>query len=301
MISVIIPTHIKKLLLQNTRRNMRFLKDCEVIIVNDNPKESLKNDLKEFRNIILIENSQNLGFARSVNKAVRKASKKYVMLLNDDVLLIDESFNKALDLFEKDQSLFAVSFAQKEKDNSIVGKNIFYWKRGLIFHSKAKNVKFGHNAWADGGACLIDKNKFLQLGGFDSIYSPFYWEDIDLSYQAWKQGYNILFYPNILMKHHHESTIGKYFSKNFIETTAYRNQFIFIWKNIIEVDLILKHIFLLPYNLVYYSLLKGQTNFIKGFFEALKHLNTVLDKRIKSNLSRILPDNEILSFFSYEK
>ena len=161
MISVIIPTYVKQQLLRNLRQNLTFLKECEILIVNDNPKYSLKNDLMEFKNIVLIENGQNLGFAVSVNKGVKRATKKYVMLLNDDVLLLDSSYRKALGLFAKNPSLFAVSFAQKEKDNSIVGKNILYWKRGIIYHSKARDARFGQNAWADGGACLIYKDKFL--------------------------------------------------------------------------------------------------------------------------------------------
>lgn len=300
MISVIIPTLFKEQLLRNIEQNLRFLKECEIIVVNDNPKRSLKTDLKKFRNIVLIENSQNLGFALSVNKGVKKATKKYLMLLNDDVLLLDNNYKKAFAHFDKDTSLFAVSFAQKEKDNSTVGKNVLYWKRGLIFHSKANNLKFGQNAWADGGACLIDKNKFLQLGGLDPIYSPFYWEDIDLSYQAWKQGYKVLFDPHILVEHHHESTIGKYFSNNLIETTAFRNQFNFIWKNIADVDLLFKHIFFLPINLLYYSLQKKQINFVRGFFAAIMNLTAILTTRKKSNNYRKVSDKKILALFSHE-
>lgn len=297
MISIVIPTYIKKQLLQNIRQNMKFFNNCEVIVVNDNPRERLKNDLKEFRNIILLENNQNLGFAKSVNKGVIESSKKYVMLLNDDVFLLDKSYQKALDLFAKDSSLFAVSFAQKERDGSIVGKNVLFWRRGLILHSKSKDAEFGYNAWADGGACLIDKNKFFQLGGFDSIYSPFYWEDIDLSYQAWKQGYQILFDPNILIKHHHESTIGKYFSKKFIETTAYRNQLYFVWKNVTDFDLFFKHLLFLPLNLLYYSVLKNQINFVRGFFGAIKNLSVILAARKRSNRDRKVSDKKILTRF----
>ena len=295
MISIIIPTYIKKQLLQNISKNMQFFTGCEVIVVNDNPKESLKDDLKAFKNFTLIENNQNLGFARSVNRGVRKAAKKYVLLLNDDVLLFDDTYKNAIGLFEKNPLLFAVSFAQKERDNAIVGKNILYWKKGLIFHAKAKDMKFGYNAWADGGSCLIDKNKFLQLGGFDSIYTPFYWEDIDLSYHAWKQGYKILFDPTILVQHRHESTIGKYYSQRFIKITAYRNQLIFIWKNITDPLFLLQHFLFLPYNCIYY-LFKGEKEFILGFVDALKTINPIFTKRRIDNLK--ISDRKILSQFS---
>lgn len=273
MISVIIPTFNNKIqLLQNLKHNLDFLKGNEIIVVNDDPEESLKNE-KLFstgsnNKIKLVENKQNLGFGPTVNIGVSFAKNKFIMLLNDDVKLINDNFLNALEYFKKDKNLFAVSFAQKEDNGSIVGKNIFYWKRGLFFHTKAFDSKFGPNAWAEGGASLIDKNKFLQLRGFDSIYSPFYWEDIDLSYRASQQGYKILFDPKILVRHQHESTIGKYFSKSFIKTIAYRNQFIFMWKNILNPLLIIQHLIFLPFNLLYY-LLKGEKEFIIGFIKAL--------------------------------
>lgn len=270
MISVVIPTFKNKFqLLQNLNNNLKFIKGSEIIIINDDPNESLKNEkLFSNNNIKLVENKKNLGFGESVNLGVKLAKNNFILLLNDDVKLQNDNFLKALEYFKIDEKLFAVSFAQTEKDGSIVGKNIFYWNRGLFFHAKAFDLKFGPNAWAEGGASLIDKNKFLQLRGFDSIYSPFYWEDIDLSYRAAQQGYKILFDPKILVQHQHESTIGKYYSKNFIKSIAYRNQFIFIWKNTRNPMLIIQHLIFLPFNLLYY-LLKGEKEFIIGFIKAL--------------------------------
>src|SRR3989338_3307028 len=271
MISVVIPTYKNRSqLFQNLKHNLKFLIDNEIIVVNDNPEEHFKKE-KFFsdNHIFLLENKKNLGFGRSVNLGVKLAKNNFVMLLNDDVKLDNDDFLKALEYFKKDKMLFAVSFAQKEKDGSVVGKNVFYWKRGLFFHAKAADLNFGPNAWAEGGASLIDKDKSLQLGGFDPIYAPFYWEDIDLSYRASQKGYKILFDPNILVQHHHESTIGKNFSKSFIKTVAYRNQFLFIWKNIRNPLMMIQHIFFLPFNLVYYFL-KGEKEFVIGFIEALK-------------------------------
>ena len=269
MISVVIPAYKNhNEFLKKLKNNLSYLNNCEIIIVNDNPEKSLKQELKPFKNIILLENKKNLGFSQTINHGVAKAKEEYVMLLNDDVVLHDESFLAAVKYFKKDPQLFAVSFSQKEKDGSIVGKNVVYWKNGLFFHQKADNLTFGDNGWAEGGACIIDKQKFQKLGGFDPIYSPFYWEDIDLCYRAKKAGYKILFDPNIMVEHHHESTIGKYFSKDYVKTIAFRNQFLFIWKNI-RGGKILSHFLFLPFNLVYY-IFKREIAFIKGFFAAIK-------------------------------
>lgn len=280
MISVIIPTFKnKKQLLRNLKTNLSFLKNCEIIIVNDDPEESLKSEIKQFKNITLLENRHNLGFGQTVNRGVANATGKYIMLLNDDVKLLNNNYQIAINHFKKDRDLFTVSFAQKEKDGNIVGKNRFFWRRGLFFHQKAHDLKPGETGWAEGGACIINKKKFEELDGFDSMYSPFYWEDIDLSYRAKKAGYKILFDPNILVEHHHESTIGKYFEGNYIQKIAFRNQLLFIWKNITEPKKRLVHFLFLPYHLIRY-LFTGKKEFLLGFIEAL-----LLSLRVKRGIS----------------
>ena len=237
-ISVIIPTYKNKIMfLRNLKHNYKFLENCEVIIVNDYPKDSVLAEVKKIsKSIIVVENKKNIGFAGAVNKGIKSSSQPYVMLLNSDVILTNTSFLKALSIFTKSKKIFAVSFAQKERNGDIVGKNILYWKNGLIFHKKNKNINSGLTAWAEGGASIFDKSKLLHLRGFDSLYNPYYWEDIDLSYRAWKSGYQVYFDKNIKVIHQHEGTIGKYFRPSVIKRVAYRNQFLFIWKNIKDIN-----------------------------------------------------------------
>ncbi|MBI4973526.1 glycosyltransferase family 2 protein [Candidatus Roizmanbacteria bacterium] len=292
MISVIIPTfRNEEELIKNLKLNLPFLRGCEVIVVNDNPERSIKNDLKSFPQIMLIENEINLGFAGAVHKGIIHARKDYILLLNSDVVLTDSSYIKALDTMKTDPHVFAVSFAQKENDGSTVGKNNIYWRDGFFQHKKAHDIKSGINGWAEGGSCMMNKKIYKEIGGFDSIFAPFYWEDIDLSYRAWKAGYEVLFNPEIIVQHHHESTIGKYFSKDTIRSIAYRNQFIFIWKNIEDSALLFFHIvrllFLLPI-----MIFKDKT-YIKGFCGALLLLPKIIAKRKHSKIS----DKEILNMF----
>lgn len=290
-ISVVIPTYKNKdVFLKNLRHNLHFFQDCEVIVVNDDPAESLKEDFLPFPRVKLVENKQNLGFSQTVNKGMHEAKNAYVLLLNSDVLLHDSSYERTLKHFQNNET-FAVSFAQKEKDGSIVGKNRIYWKNGFFNHSRADDLQFGYNAWAEGGSCLIDRKKFLELDGFDQLYAPFYWEDIDLSYRAWKTGYVVLFDPSVLVEHHHETTIGKYYQSNRIKKIATRNQFLFIWKNITQTKLLFEHLLLLPKHILYY-LLTGNFAFISGFFQAIAKLPV---KKIKSTEKR--NDYEILSIF----
>ena len=296
MVSIVIPTYKnQRLFLKNLAHNWQYFNGCEVIVVNDDPEQSLKKVLDKYQ-LTLLENKINLGFGRTVNRGVEIAKNQYIMLINDDVIFEDDRFKSVLPLFKKNPLLFGVGFAQKEKNNNLVGKNRIYWRNGLINHQKADDLKLGFTGWAEGGSCIIDKKKFLELDGFDGLYSPFYWEDIDLSYRAWKTGYQVIFQPKTVVNHHHETTIGKNFDNKFIKTVAYRNQFIFIWKNITDFFLIIKHCFQLPFNLIYYPL-KGESEFLSGFINAAKKLPEILQKRDADKGKYHLTDKEVLSKF----
>src|SRR3989339_8177 len=180
-ISVVIPTYNNSQFPENLHKNIRYLKDCQVIVVNDNPQNSLEKQLDTL-DIKLIQLKENRGFAGAVNSGIHSAHSDYILLLNDDVLLQDESFLHAVDDFKKDPKLFAVSFAQVERNNAIVGKNVLFWKNGFMQHSRVNENIAGENGWAEGGSAMFDAKKMMQLGGFDELFSPFYWEDIDLSY-----------------------------------------------------------------------------------------------------------------------
>lgn len=297
MISVIIPTYKKKeQLIRNLRHNLPHLAGCEVIVVNDDPSESLEQDLKEFGEVKLLENKENLGFAGSVNRGIRASSRPLVFLLNSDVLIHDRSFFTAAKKFEEHPGLFAIAFAQKEKDGMVAGRNRLFWQSGMIRHSRAKSFGEGITAWAEGGSSVFRKVILEELAFFDTLYSPFYWEDIDLSYRAWRAGYEILFDPTVTVTHHHESTIGALFAKDKVKTVSYRNQFTFIWKNIHDPSLLAGHVLLLPKNAVH-ALLAGESSFFKGLIAALVRLPSILAHRHQKNYPPKRNDRTVLRFF----
>src|ERR1700757_2598796 len=78
----------------------------------------------------------------------------------------------------------------------------------------------------------LNGRKFLELGGFDSLLRPFYLEDTDLGYQAWKRGWKVLYQPKSVVYHEHRGTIGKRFTESQIQAVLKKNFILFCWKNI---------------------------------------------------------------------
>ena len=97
--------------------------------------------------------------------------------------------------------------------------------------------------YGGGGSCAFDRRKFLELGGFDPLLAPFYLEDTDLGYQAWKRGWKVLYQPRSVVYHEHRGTIGKRFTEAQIQAVLKKNFILFAWKNIHEWRRLASHFF----------------------------------------------------------
>ena len=239
-VSVVIPVYKKlDMFREYLRCNIPHLGDCEMIIVNDNPTSHLPKDLSDpdlaVQDMIWINNQENLGFSRSINVGTKRASGDLIFLLNSDVKLLDDSWINALSAFTLDPNLFGIGFAQRERDGQIVGRNNLYFKDGLFHHKGLPPIDEFENAnssllttaFAEGGSSLFRRSMWEALGGFDEAYSPFYWEDVDLSYRASHRGWKVRFAPHIIVEHHHETNIGAEYSRVQINATGFRNQLYF--------------------------------------------------------------------------
>lgn len=304
-ISVIIPNYNgQNLLARNLPQVLKACQNCEVIVVDDGSTDDSVEFLRQnFPKVKLTANDKNQGFIRSVNRGVQAAKGDLVLLLNSDVYP-HANFLKPLTVhFEKvgeENNIFAVACADysHEGDKIVVrGKGGATFTKGFVNHFAA-NIIPGETLWVSGGSGLFDRQKFLELDGFDPVFAPFYWEDIDLSYRAYKRGWKVLFDPAILVEHHHESTIGKYFAKKTISTIAFRNQFIFIWKNITDGKLLLFHMLFLPILLM--RLLFGQAELLFSFFHAIGKLHHIIKKRNNEIAKQKVSDKEVLQFFIRE-
>lgn len=289
-ISIIIPVYKNyEMFFKYLEINKKYFEGCGVIIMNDYPEENITKKVKRiYEEAVVVNNKNNLGFAGNVNKGIKLAKNKYVFLINSDVVLKDNSFVKSLEYFTKESKLFAIGFAQEENNKKIVGSNKGYFQNGFINHDfrLTNNNQLSINFWAEGGSSIFKRDIFIKLGMLDELYNPFYWEDVDLSYRAWKSGYMIFFLSNVLVEHHHESTIKKYFQEKKIKRIAFRNQLIFQWKNLTDKDLLLKHfIYLIRYV------------FTPGFFNAMLLFPKILKERKKVVKLFKKTDKEILEKF----
>jgi GT2 family glycosyltransferase len=211
----------------------------EIIVVDDaSPDESAAVVKKEFPEVSLIKHTVNRGFSATVNTGARAAMGKLLVLLNSDVIPTKNFLSEVFDDF-RDPSVFAVSLHEK---GYTWAKG--YFAGGYIGHKQGKgDKKLCETFWVSGGSAVYRRDYWMKLGGMDEkLLSPFYWEDIDLSYRAAKRGLVNLWEPKAVVEHKHETTMSQ-LNPRYVAKIRERNQLLFHWKNITSGNLFKKHIF----------------------------------------------------------
>lgn len=194
--------------------------------------------------IYLVALEKNMRFAAAVNSGVLFANTDYIFLLNSDVKPTKTVRNALLQEFA-DPLVFGVGCLEYENDSSgkKSGKNKLWFEKGMFLHGKADNISSGPTAWVSGGSGMFDKQKWVYLNGFDQLFYPAYWEDLDLSYRARLNGWKVLFNQNAVVYHVHESTNKDIFGNQKIMEMSWKSLKKFVEKNATLWQLIQYYIF----------------------------------------------------------
>ncbi len=222
----------------------------EVIVVDNGSMDGSAEYLREhFPTVRCIALPQNLGFGGGSNTGFQSADNDIVVLLNSDMRVDAGFLQPLLDGFT-DEKVFAVScqifFSDPGKRREETGLTQAWWSEGAlrVRHCEDSQVDRPFPCfYGGGGSCAFDRRKFLELGGFDHVMKPFYLEDTDLGYMAWKRGWKVLYQPLSKVWHEHQGTIGKKFSRQYIENVVNKNFLLFAWKNIHEPVRLAGHFF----------------------------------------------------------
>ncbi|MBC7926754.1 MAG: glycosyltransferase family 2 protein, partial [Bryobacteraceae bacterium] len=211
----------------------------EVIVVDNGSEDGSADYLRShFPQVRLLALPKNLGFGGGSNAGFRAAKNDIVVLLNSDMRVDSGFLQPLLDGFT-DENVFAVScqifFTDPHKVREETGLTQATWSGGQlrVRHRIDEAVTDAYPCfYAGGGSSAYDRRKFLELGGFDHLFRPFYLEDTDLGMMAWKRGWKVLYQPQSIVFHEHRGTIGRKFSPSYVQGVLKKNFALFVWKNI---------------------------------------------------------------------
>jgi glycosyltransferase involved in cell wall biosynthesis/2-polyprenyl-3-methyl-5-hydroxy-6-metoxy-1,4-benzoquinol methylase len=170
LLSVVVPWWDHTEFLELWENNLKYLPNCEIIFIDNGSKEEGKKALETFcqqYNIKLIRNEKNMGFAAANNQGLTIATGNYILHLNNDLSI------KELDI----QYLC-----------SLTGEGI----AGPGYARNELNIPY-----VEGWGLCAKKSVLENLGGWNEIYGPGYWDDVDLCYRSRLAGYAVTAIPQM--------------------------------------------------------------------------------------------------------
>lgn len=218
--------------------------------VIEEEKMNLIADGFEEGNIVLIKNSENLGFCGGVNAGIVQVDTEYCILLNNDTEVDRDFVKESVKGIEESKRIFSVSpkmiqmYNRDLIDSAGDGYTILGW--GFPFGNDKPVEDYNDKREvfsACGGAAIYRTALLKKLGMFDENHFA-YLEDVDIGYRAKIYGYKNMYNPNAVVYHagsgfsgsrHNEFKIGK----------AARNNIYLIYKNMPLAQLIINFMFIL--------------------------------------------------------
>ena len=268
----------------------------EVMVIDDcSTDNSLEILADEFPEVRTEQTPQNLGFQEANNYAVKLAESKIVMPMNNDIKLDPKALHYLAQYFDN-KDTFAVSgkiFAF-DQTTFLYGNRGGYFQKGHFHLYEKPPEDDSQTLFACGGAFMVNRQKYLDLGGFDSMYHPLYYEEIDLSYRALKRGWKVHYEPQSIAYHKVQATITRQEKLRRISLISARNNYLFVWKNILDRSMTLTFLFYIPLFLLR-DLFRLKSRFWVAFYLALKRLPRALRGRSIEQSDVLYSDREILA------
>ena len=196
--------------LKTLKKNISNKISYEVIVVDNASSENEIKDLKTIKGITVIFLKDNIGFGRANNKGIKQAKGKYILLLNPDTKILNNSIEKLFG-FIKTHSYSFIGPQLLNEDKTIQPScGEFYTLKTVFTLLFLKGEKLGitkysptHSRvvdWLSGACLLFKKRDFYKVSQFDeNIF--LYDEDADLLYRASKMRLSCYFYKDTAIIH----------------------------------------------------------------------------------------------------
>ncbi len=198
---------------------LQFLQNCfdsliqnlneinhEIIVFDNNSVDESIDFIKEkYPNVICIESKQNLGFGVGNNRAVSASKGDYLLLINNDTIVLD-ALKPVLEHLKSDNSIGAVGIKMLNKHKVYLQsagnfpnpRNMFQLKKLLRLGKEFESGDFSNKSyevdWMAGSFLMLTKQIYQEIGGFDNDYFM-YVEDVDFCKKIANLDYKRIFLP----------------------------------------------------------------------------------------------------------
>lgn len=278
---------------------------CEIIVVDDGSSDASREVVRSREGVRLVEHERNRGFGSACLSGVKSARHELVFLLNSDACPDVDALAGLCRSFE-DPETFAASPLILDSDGSVnaVTIRVPYLRRGRFQYRDHPLGAIGpglpqrYTLFPLGGAFMVRRDRFLALGGFDELFHPFYYEDIDLGLRAWRRGWHCVVVAESRVTHVGGETIGRAFPKLRVRVIRKRNRILFHCKNLTGPGDPLPYLARqLLRSLV--RLLRLDPSELLGTVAALPRLPTALARRRDERAAAVCSEPQILALIQH--
>jgi GT2 family glycosyltransferase len=274
-----------------------------VIAVDNGSSDNFSSQIKvNDKNVILIENSKNLGFSGGVNTGIKYAINNnfdYVALINNDALPEKIWLEQLVLKANENPKAGIVTGKLLKTDGLIDSTGDLYTTWGLPYPRGRDTVDEGQYNMseevfgASGGASLYRIDTLKQIGMFDEDFFAYY-EDVDISFRAQLAGWKVLYQPTAVAHHKVGASSGKI--KGFTTYQTVKNLPWLFWKNVPAklLPTVLPRFFITYNAIIFSALIKGKfIPVFKGLFTTTILLPKKLLERRRIQKSRTISSNYI--------
>ena len=180
----------------------------EVLVIDDASSQDDYSELAQIPGLRLIRNPHNLGFIDSCNLAAQQARGRLLHLLNNDTVLLEGSIDALVRTFALQANAGLVGSKLLYPNGALQEAGGIVWRDGSAWNygrmQPRNDPRFSYLRSVDycsGASIMVPRQLFLELGGFDTLYKPAYYEDTDLALRLRQRGYDVLLQPASLVVH----------------------------------------------------------------------------------------------------
>lgn len=226
----------------------RFPHEIKIeILVSDNNStdgsiDMIKNDFPQIR---LIENKDNIGYSAAANKAIRKSSGRYILILNNDIEALEGSLDTLVKTMDEHPDIGLLGCMLLNSDGTLQ-QSFGYFNLGFLSevvqkfilnrYRKGNRLIGNYLRWAHKnfrevdwikGACIMARRQAIDAVGLMDENYFLYFEEIDLCNRVRKGGWKVCYTPEARMIHYEGKSTTINSDKAMIE---YRKSQLYFYK-----------------------------------------------------------------------